>query len=560
MTNSKDTSKETVNLRSFLRGIVGNAPFGIFTTNIYQEIGVINTKALRLLGCEESMLSDVCDKHYGCIFTLLPEIKTQLDELFSTHKDFMVDFLRQHVGHSIVNIRVKSIISGTLFVIEDVTEQSHLTEKLIYDNTHDLLTGLYNRQYINEAGERAIEKARKYNIQGAIIFIDLDRFKPINDAEGHAAGDKLLSKIAYLLTHNTRKTDPIARIGGDEFVILLEDCDISKTVVIAEKIRAAVEGFVFSYNKHQYQISLSMGICSFGNDTDMWFEVLNTADNACQIAKRNGRNRFHLAQIDNFEYIKHKAEVAWLPKIRDAIKHSRFVLYTQPIVPVNSQLNEKPVLECLLRMKDENDTIIPPAIFIPPAERYEMMADIDYWVIEQAFMNALEGHIYTINLSGLTVKDNRFSSNVLDRVERYNINPSQFIFEITETVAINNLLESSKQIETLKAAGFRFALDDFGSGVASFSYLKQMPFDILKIDGSFVTGAAQCKKTLGILKAIAEVGHLLELEIIAEYVESEQHWNMLKELGIEYGQGYWLGKPKPMVDTEDTTPSKEAAS
>jgi len=425
----------------------------------------------------------------------------------------------------------------------DITQQKKIEAQLRQQATHDALTHLANRQEFEARAELAISKAFSHQLTGAIIFIDLDRFKPVNDTAGHAAGDELLKRIASLLSNNIRDRDLLARIGGDEFTVLLEDCPIYKAQQIAENMRQAVEEFVFVYGEHSFSIGLSAGIASFGELDDKLSTIVNVADNACQIAKNSGRNQVYIVNKNKNEYIEHKQQVDWLPKINKALTDNEFVLFAQEIRSLDSKIYDKHY-ELLLRLKLENGNIITPRAFLPSAERYDLMPKIDRWVIKTAFQMMDQKNSYSINLSGQSMTDSHLIAYIESLLENYSIKAKNITFEITETATIQNIEQCMKLIKTLKNKGFKFALDDFGSGLSSFRYLKDMPVDYLKIDGSFVKDIATDNTSYAMVKSINEVGHTMGIKTIAEFVENEDILVKLKEIGVDYAQGYHIHKPE----------------
>jgi len=427
----------------------------------------------------------------------------------------------------------------------DITRQKEIEEQLRDQATHDPLTRLANRQQFETHAELAISKAISHQLTGAVIFIDLDRFKPVNDTAGHAAGDELLKRIALLLNDKIRGRDLLARIGGDEFAVLLEDCPIHIAQQIAENMRKAVDEFVFVYAEHSFSIGLSAGITSFGEFDDKLSTVINVADNACQIAKSSGRNAIYTVDHNKDEYIQHKQQVDWLPKINKALADDSFVLFAQEIRALDSEVKGLHY-ELLLRLKSENGDIIPPFAFLPSAERYDLMQKIDRWVIEAAFKTMDKNNSYSINLSGQSMADNSLGSYIESLIDRYCIDAHKVTFEITETAAIQNFENCMNLIASLKNKGFKFSLDDFGSGLSSFSYLKNMPVDYLKIDGSFVKEIATDNTSYAMVKSINEVAHIMGIKTIAEFVENEDILDKLKEIGIDYAQGYHIHKPEAL--------------
>lgn len=426
-----------------------------------------------------------------------------------------------------------------------VTKYKHSQSKLRYEAEHDNLTSLANRQQFQKRAKKAIRKAVKHSLPGAVMFIDLDRFKPINDTAGHAAGDELLKRISDILMSQIRSRDLIARMGGDEFGVLLEDCPINKAQQIAENMRKEVDELIFIYNDSSFRASLSVGITSFGQFGDKVSNVVDTADLSCQIAKNNGRNQVHTADQNKTEYAKHQQEVSWLPQIEKALITNSFVLFAQEISYLGEQKGNKHY-ELLIRLQNEDGSILAPGVFLPTAERYDLMPQIDRWVLETAFKSVQPLIDYSVNLSGQSMSDNNLASYIEDLVDKYDVDTQRFTLEITETAAIQNFEQCMQLINRLKAIGFKFSLDDFGSGLSSFSYLKNMPVDFLKIDGSFVKEIATDSTSYAMVKSINEIGKTMGIKTIGEFVEDQNILAKLQEIGVDFGQGYHIHKPEPI--------------
>jgi len=425
----------------------------------------------------------------------------------------------------------------------DITKLKALEAELRHQASHDVLTKLANRAQFEERLERYIVKSKTSNLVGAILFIDLDRFKPVNDTAGHMAGDLLLRQISVVLSSHIRARDTVSRFGGDEFAVLLEECPPKKAEKIAETMRQEVDDFVFVHGGVSFNVSLSIGVAGINALTDDLKTAINTADNACQIAKNEGRNRVHVSPMDKSELKEHVETIAWLPKINKALASNSFELHAQKIMKIGDQ-STSIHCEILIRLLNEDGTIVPPNVFIPPAERYDMMQKIDYWVLKKAFSVLKQGFSYSINLSGNTVTDDNLAGYIEALHEMYEVDPKTITFEITETAAIQNFDKTKELIRRLKCRGFRFSLDDFGSGLSSFAYLKNLPVDYLKIDGIFVKDIAIDKISYAMVKSINDVGHSMGLETIAEFVEDENILKKLEEIGVDYAQGYHIHKPQ----------------
>ena len=388
--------------------------------------------------------------------------------------------------------------------------------------------------------------------------MDLDQFKVINDTNGHIAGDELLRQIALVLQATVRKRDTLARLGGDEFGVLMEKCTPLQAYRVADALQMAVNDFEFLWEGKNYRVGISIGLVDISSATKNLTELLKQADSACYMAKDAGRNRIHVYQPEDSETTSRQGEMQWVSKINQALDEDRFCLYAQSIVTLSDQ-NDKKHYELLIRMEGEQREVIPPGDFLPSAERYNLIGILDRWVIKNAF-KLLSSHpeflekieFVSINLSGQSVTSESFLNLIIEELMSSRIDPAKICFEITETVAISNLTKASEFISDLKKIGCRFALDDFGSGLSSFGYLKNLPVDYLKIDGMFVKDMVDDPIDHAMVKSINEIGHVMGMKTIAEFVENEAIMDKLKVLGVDFAQGYTIDKPSSFIDILET--------
>ena len=446
-----------------------------------------------------------------------------------------------------------SIYQYAIGQIQDITEAHQLSKELSYQATHDALTGLVNRREFEARIEYALEGTWRNGKEHAICYLDLDQFKVINDTCGHVAGDELLRQVANVLRTKVRASDTIARLGGDEFGLLMENCPLTQSQRVAESFRAAVEDFQFVWDDKRFRVGVSIGLVPINGDSASVTEVLQQADTACYAAKDLGRNRVHTFLRDDEALSKRHGEMQWVTKIQAALETDQFRLYVQPIVPVVGDRDRYEHYEVLIRMIDENGAEVPPGAFLPAAERYNLAAQVDRWVVshllEWAVQNPQEFARFdmcSINLSGLTLADESFLGYVIDLLRAARVPSSKICFEITETAVISNLSQASRFISTLKALGCFFALDDFGSGLSSFAYLKNLPVDYLKIDGMFVRDVHTDPLDRALVRSINDVGKVMGKKTIAEFVENDDILRVLAEVGVDYAQGYGVGKPFPL--------------
>ncbi len=450
-------------------------------------------------------------------------------------------------------------IKGVVIVFHDVTHARKMAQEMTWQASHDALTHLANRHKFESELSSLVDSAVGPEHHHAFLYIDLDQFKVVNDTCGHVAGDVLLKQVATLLKAHVRDVDTVARLGGDEFGILLASCPIDRAKRIANQIRDAVHDFRFVWQGKVFTIGISIGLVPITSPAKTMSSIMSAADIACYAAKDIGGNRLHVFQEDDEALSLRQGEMEWVTRLNHALEQDRFVLYQQSIVPLLPDHNGEKRFEILLRMLDDDDKIISPMAFIPAAERYNLMAAIDRWVISHAFQaiaNDIENKInfFSLNISGQTLGDDDFLSFVIQEMDKYAITTNKICFEITETAAITNFPQAIQFISNLKEKGCKFALDDFGSGLSSFGYLKNLPVDYLKIDGTFVQDMLEDPIDLAMVESINNIGHLMNIKTIAEFVESQEIAERLRTLGIDYGQGYGLAKPVPLEQAKQTMP------
>jgi len=447
-------------------------------------------------------------------------------------------------------------VTGGVLVFHDVSEARELNRRLSYHASHDLLTGLVNRREFELRMERALKSARADEASYALVYIDLDRFKIVNDTCGHGAGDSLLGQIGALLKAKIRWRDSLARLGGDEFGVLLEGCSMEEAVRAAEEFVVAISEFKFTWEDRSFTLTASIGVVPISPDNEDAAALLTIADSACSAAKEAGRNRVYTYQENDIDMMRRRREIQWAARINNALEEGRFELFRQTILPLNvSESGEH--YELLLRMRDEGGSLVSPDLFITAAERYGIMPSVDRWVVENALAwlvsEADERErlcMCSINLSGQSFTDEQFLPFVVDQFRRSGIDASKICFEITETAAIASYAQASRFINALKELGCQFALDDFGTGLSSFGYLKHFPVDYLKIDGSFVKEMLHDPIDREMVRSINEIGHLTGKKTIAEFAENDEIITMLKGMGIDYAQGYGVSEPKRILQAE----------
>ena len=427
-------------------------------------------------------------------------------------------------------------------------------QQIFFLTNHDPLTGLPNRKTLEERLESAISTAKTQGSTHALLYLDIDFFHRINDSFGHLAGDELLRGITPVMQATLREGELLARIGGDEFAVLLENCGADYAHAAATQLRDAVQGWQFKWDDKAFQVGVSIGVVALSKLSPSLSAVLSEADTACFTAKEQGRNRvFAFHEAGTGQYLRQTSR-GWLKRINDALSEGAFTLLYQPILPIQPPRNVGiPRVEALLRMSESGGELILPMSFIPVAERYDLMRVIDRWVIERAFSDYRRlaklrddpaPAEFSINLSGHTLSSPDFAEFVQAKLAHFGVPPQSLYFEITETAAIANVERARVLIEALRAIGVRFLLDDFGSGLSSFNYLKHFPVDGIKIDGLFVKGVARNYLDYALVESIQKIGTSMGLQTIAEYVETEDIAKKLAQIGITLGQGYHLSPPK----------------
>lgn len=436
----------------------------------------------------------------------------------------------------------------------DFTEVKKLREEIQFKSSFNELTGLINRNEFERRLQQLMGEATAETGQHVICYMDLDQFKVINNTYGHIAGDQLLRQLSTNLVNVLSKRDLLAYLGGDEFGILFPHCTINQAMSVLDNVRDSINNFRFSWEDRKLSITASIGVVPINKYTGTSTEILSYADSACFAAKEAGRDRIHVYSADDLAMNKRHQQMKWIEYINRALEEDRFILYYQPILPLNPDVTEYH-FELLIRMKDGSGKLVSPGEFLPAAEKYNISSKIDYWVIQTMF-SWLEvyselfdkDYRWGINLSGQSLSDQNLLQFVIEEMNRRDIRPDRIYFEITETAAIANFNNAVEFVNNLKKYGCRFALDDFGSGLSSFAYLKNISVDFLKIDGMFVKNMNNNDFDYSIVKAVNEVAHVLGIRTIAEFVENNEILDILKAENIDYAQGYAIDKPKPLTE------------
>ena len=454
-------------------------------------------------------------------------------------------------------------ISGVVLVFRDARRERQYAAELSYQASHDALTGLINRREFEHRLGRLQSEATDGALQHALMYLDLDQFKVVNDTCGHAAGDELIRQVSALLQRRLREGDTLARLGGDEFGVLLQNCKSDNALRLAEALRRTVTEHPFIWQMRSFSIGVSIGMVNLTNEALTLAEILSAADSACYMAKEKGRNRVQVYRRDDADISGRKGQMEWVGRIQEALEQNRFCLFAQQIVPIGTAELEGKHLELLVRMIDEQGQLVSPMAFIPAAERYDLMPAIDRWVIRTAFCKLAQMRdagqwqpedLCAINISGATLGDEAALQFVMEQFAQSGIAYSSICFEITETAAISIIAKAAGFMHELRKLGCKFSLDDFGAGMSSFAYLKHLPVDFLKIDGAFVKDMATDPIDAAMVEAINRIGHVMGKRTIAEFVESEDVLAALRRIGVDYAQGYGIAKPAPFHPSLNVVP------
>ncbi len=453
------------------------------------------------------------------------------------------------------------VVIGGVMVFRDITATRRMTQRMTWAATHDSLTGLVNRREFESRVESALLSARNSDRHHVLCYLDLDQFKVVNDTCGHAAGDAMLKQLGDVLQTRLRDSDTLARLGGDEFGVLLEGCALDRAQPIAADLLSAVRDHRFQWEGKAFTVGVSIGLVAVDSRTGSRAELFSAADTACYAAKEQGRNRVCVFHSSDADMAQRRTDMGWAARLTRALEEERLVLYYQQYLSLGQHSAEGQHIEILLRLIDEDGKLVSPGSFLPAAERYNIMPAIDRWVITTVFaryrdLSTQMGAPLTcaINLSGTTLNSDGILAFIRAQSEQHQLPPGSICFEITETAAINNLRHATQFMRDLKALGFCFALDDFGIGTSSLAYLKTLPVDYLKIDGSFVRNIVTDPVDRAMADTINRVGHIMGLQTIGEYAESAEVISELRTLGVDFAQGYGVQRPQPLPPIAPLSP------
>jgi diguanylate cyclase (GGDEF)-like protein/PAS domain S-box-containing protein len=575
ITQRKHMEQETAERKEMAEVTLGSIGDGVITTDAQGKATYMNRVAEQLTGWT---LQEARGQDIAVILNLIDELSGELTEhvvlsCLRQQQSIGVSSRCQLITREGRHIAVEDSASpiraadgnilGAVVVFRDVSHERKLSQQLSWQATHDPLTGLNNRLEFESQAAEALRSAKEHGQVHALMFMDLDQFKIVNDTCGHGAGDLLLQMLAKMLQSQMRDSDVLARLGGDELGVLLSHCPAEQAHEIAEQLRRSIKDFRFAWDKNTFELGVSIGLVQIDEHSKSTTELLIAADQACYVAKESGRNRIHVYKESELMLAQRHGEMSWVARLNEALQHKLFRLYAMPITSLHTASESHD--EVLIRIVNSKGEMTLPGAFIPAAERYDMMKSIDRWVIKavchhvKSVRDSLplleafeESHrrslaLYSINLSGLSLNDPRLHEFITEQFVIHEIAPEQICFEITETAVISNLPAAQQFMAKLKAMGCRFSLDDFGSGLSSFAYLKALPVDYLKIDGVFVRDIANNAINRALVKAINEVGHVMGIQTVAEYVEDEEALCAVRDIGIDYAQGHAVGDPRPLT-------------
>ena len=531
----------------------------VITTDRLGRVEYINPVAEMLIG---KIASDVAGKHIARMFRAYDEVNQNwmsdsiLQLLDHEHyhmpsSDILLhrdDEESIHISINIAPIQDQSHrVLGTITTFRDITRERTMAKHIEHQAHHDALTGLLNRREFETKVGQGLELYSE-DTSHALCVMDLDRFKIVNDTVGHTAGDELLKQISTRIKQQLRKSDLVARIGGDEFALFLINVKTIDAQRITEGVLKEIREFQFIWGGQAFRVGASIGLVDAPPQVSTYETLYHAADTACYMAKHGGRDRVHVVSFDDKGLLEKREETQWVNNINEALDENRFTLYAQAINPIGRDPSLQPHMEVLIRMMDKSGEVVPPMAFIPSAERYNLMPKIDEWVVNQVVNLIVQSQananmVYAINLSGQSMADDIFIESVLETLRSSKVDTSRLCFEITETSAVSNMENATRFLSELQKMGCTTALDDFGSGLSSFAYLRTFPIDYLKIDGLFVKQIVDDPTSRVMVEAIHSIGRTMNLKTIAEFVENEAILEQLKQMGIDYAQGYYYGAP-----------------
>jgi diguanylate cyclase (GGDEF)-like protein/PAS domain S-box-containing protein len=536
------------------------SPCAVIITDLDARIEYVNPKFTDITGySKEEVLGktpsilhsgETDNEYYRQMWSTISSGGEWKSDIYNKRKDGRYYWARNSISG--IKNQQGEIISY-IAIQDDVTREHELSEELSYQSSHDELTGLINRREFEQRANGLLSHMDRRGTEHAMCYMDIDQFKIVNDTSGHIAGDELLRQVGRLLQNSVRHQDTLARLGGDEFGLLMRHCSLEQAQRVVNVVLKNIQEYQFQWEGQTFRIGISIGLVAITDKVDNLNDLLIQADSACYMAKELGRNRVHVYYPDDIEMVERQGNMKWTTRINMALDEDRFSLYAQPILSLDNEHDKH--YEVLLRMHEEDGSIIMPAQFFPAAESYNLMGKLDYWVIAKIFSLLAEYPDFvdsidfiSINLGGQAVSNKHLLEFIISEFRRTGIAPGKICFEVTETVAISNFALTKSFISRLKSIGCRFALDDFGNGLSSFGYLKNLPIDYLKIDGVFVRDIVTDSIDHAMVSSIHKIGKMMGVQTIAEFVENEQVLDKLKAVGVNYAQGFGIAAPEPIFE------------
>jgi diguanylate cyclase (GGDEF)-like protein/PAS domain S-box-containing protein len=539
---------------------------GLVTTDTYGRIDYLNHAAEQLLG---RALEDVTGQSFADVVTVVDEgdRKALADPVRQcltggvtvTLGRRAVLLARSDGAERSIELTAAPLrgergeVTGAVVLLHDVTELRGIARQMSYQASHDALTGLVNRREFERRLHESLEIARTGAQRHVLCYLDLDRFKAVNDTSGHMAGDNMLREVAALVKDAVRDSDTVARLGGDEFAMLLVGCPLEKAIQIAEDVSTAIRDYRFVWKDKIFSIGVSIGLVEIGRESGGLEDVLQAADSACYVAKSQGHGHVHVYSSRDEAVARHRGEIQWLQRLQQALREGRFLLYTQPIVAAAPSTDTGPALEVLVRLAGEGGATVAPGEFLKAAERYRLMPLVDRWVVQTALaalgrgaLRIASGRSICINVAGQTLGDAQFLEFVVECLDRTGVSPSQVCFEVTEAAVVANMDHAKRFVGVLHGMGCTFALDDFGSGLGSFANLKTLQMDYLKIDGTYMRHLERDTVNQAMVSAMIKLARTLDFKVIAEQVEDQQSLDAARKMGIDFMQGYVIARPEPL--------------
>jgi diguanylate cyclase (GGDEF)-like protein/PAS domain S-box-containing protein len=530
------------------------------------RIKLVNPSAEKLFGDVEAELIDTSIHEVLILYanrqtTRIVDVSQLLSRKLSISSMFFYDPNRKIVelefsASPMIDMEAEDV--GFVIILKDVSEDRKLRRKLSYEGSHDQLTGFLNRSAFEQKFETLVTEDNNSVPQHVLAFLDIDQFKVVNETCGSVAGDLLLKQVSAMIKKHVRKSDIVARLSGDEFGIIMPFFEMERALQTIQKIIIDIQHAGYVWNEQEYLVTASIGVMAFGRMSDEYADYYSKVTTACFLAKKNGGNQYHFIDENDEKVKAQQVSMEWVSGIMEGFSEDRFCLYVQPIVSIDRE-ERYTHYEVLIRYIAPDGTVVSPNDFLPPAERYNLIERIDSWVVSniiswlQEHQPRLSDIMFSVNLSGRSIGSQTFHKFLRDSLSESRIDIKQLCFEITETAVVDNVEKSVEFINSIKELGAKFSLDDFGTGLSSFSYLKQFPVDYLKIDGEFVRDIIEDDKSYVFVRSMTEVGHCLDMEVIAEFVESDTMFNKLREANVDFIQGYQVGKPvsiQTLVESE----------